>query len=153
MSLQPLVTNSEPHPKKATAKHHMTRWVYPGRIPSRPSSSGVIIPKAGIIPTSPAANGIVPVATAVVCKMTFSCGVNGAWKKRGKRAGSTRKIANPSRADCKDIIDTQPVRQSSRLSWISESRQSASRCVPVCSPKYMLVIHKTTLLLARDLFL
>ena len=71
------------------------------------------MPKAGMIPTKPAAKGIVPVATAVVWRMTFSCGVNGAWKNLGRTAGKTRKIAKPKRADCSDIIDTQPSRKPS----------------------------------------
>lgn len=59
-------------PKNATAKHHTTRSVYPSTMGSRPSISCVIMPRAGMMPTKPAARGIVPVATAVVWSTTFS---------------------------------------------------------------------------------
>lgn len=51
---------------------------------------------AGSIPTKPAARGMVPVATAVVCTTMFSCGVIGVGKKRDSK--------KPMRADCRDIL-------------------------------------------------
>jgi hypothetical protein len=65
-----------------------------------------------MMPTNPAASGIVPVATAVVCKMTFSCGVKGALNSEGRRVGRMRNMAKPKSADWRDIIETHPVHQS-----------------------------------------
>lgn len=63
-----------------------------------------------MIPTSPAAKGIVPVATATVCRMTFSCGVNGfdMGKSLGKAEGRVLRSPKPTRADWRDIMATQP---------------------------------------------
>ena len=57
-------------------------------------------PRAGIIPTKPAARAIVPVATAVVWTTTFSWGVIEEAKARESR--------KPMRADCKDILQQRP---------------------------------------------
>ena len=69
------------------------RWI--GGTPSR---SSLRSPNAGKIPTNPAARGIVPVATAVVCTTIISCGVRG--------VGSIREIRNPIKADWIDILLT-----------------------------------------------
>jgi len=95
------------------ARHQSTKLQYPSTIPSLPSNAGVIISKAGMIPTRPAANGIVPVATATVCSMTFSCGVNGfrSGRSLGRAVGRVLRSPKPTRADWRDIIDTQPICQ------------------------------------------
>jgi len=66
-----------------------------------------------MIPTKPAANGMVPVATATVCRMTFSCGVNGfrSGRSLGRAVGRVLRSPKPTRADWRDIIDTQPICQ------------------------------------------
>lgn len=88
----------------------MTSFGYERTMGSRPSSSWFIMPKAGIMPTRPAARGMVPVATAVVWSTTFSAVVKGwkAGKRRGKR-GPSLNIKKPIKADWSDIMDTQPV--------------------------------------------
>jgi hypothetical protein len=86
-----------------------------------------------MIPTNPAARGIVPVATATVCKMTFSCGVNGFDTRVGKTRGMNLKMAKPSRADCSDIIDTHPGNMSARLPMTEKVLFYPE--VPVCKPK------------------
>lgn len=65
-----------PHPKKATAALHAMRAPQLRKMGASPSRTGSSSSKAGMIPTSPAASGRVPVATAVVWRTTFSCGVN-----------------------------------------------------------------------------
>jgi hypothetical protein len=123
----------------------------------------VIIPNAGMIPTRPAASGIVPVATATVCNMTFSCGVNGLdrGKSLGKAAGRVLRRPKPTRADWRDIIDTQPevsvlILRSikgaihSRMMGILRcarrtAKEDGSLHVPVCRPKYVFVKHRRVL--------
>ena len=104
------VFDNNPGGDDSPARHHKTRLQYPNVIPSRPSSSRVIISKAGIMPTNPAARGIVPVATATVWRMTFSWGVNGFFigSSFGMAAGRVLRSPKPTRADWRDIIDTQP---------------------------------------------
>ena len=58
--------------------------------------SGSRSANAGNIPTKPAASGIVPVAVAVVCRTTFSCGVIG--------VGRNLESKKPIRADWRDIL-------------------------------------------------
>jgi hypothetical protein len=53
--------------------------------------------RAGKIPTNPAASGIVPVATAVVCTTINSCAVRG--------VGKSLEIRNPISADWMDILN------------------------------------------------
>mmetsp|Transcript_45625 Transcript_45625/g.116749 ORF Transcript_45625/g.116749 Transcript_45625/m.116749 type:complete len:215 (+) Transcript_45625:597-1241(+) len=80
-------------------------------------SSGVSCCSAGMMPTKPAASGIVAVATAVVCTITFSAALKPAAQPRPR---SRRKKPKPSSADCRLPIVTHPV----------------------CRPKYMLVQHR-----------
>jgi hypothetical protein len=92
MPVRTLTTN----PKNATEHDHpipASQVRFMGGDPSRASSSSF---KAGIIPTNPAAKGIVPVATAVVCTTMISCALSG--------RGSSREMRKPIRADCKDIL-------------------------------------------------
>ena len=74
-----------------------------------PSSCSVSCSRAGMMPTKPAASGIVPVATAVVCRTTFSCGVRGLVLLKIGHRGMTLKTAKPINADWSDIIEIQPV--------------------------------------------
>jgi len=66
-----------------------------GGDPSLDSSRRV---SAGIMPTNPAASGIVPVATAVVCTTIIS------WGERG--VGSILDTRNPIKADWMDILES-----------------------------------------------
>lgn len=91
VSVSNRVSRHWPYPKKATehdqpAAASQVRWI--GGEPSRSSLKRV---RAGKIPTKPAARGIVPVATAVVCTTIISCGLRG--------LGSVLEIKNPMRAD------------------------------------------------------
>lgn len=84
------------YPKNATEHDQPTaasqlRWI--GGEPSRSTLSNV---RAGKMPTNPAARGIVPVATAVVCTTMISWGVRG--------VGRVLEMRKPMRADCIDIL-------------------------------------------------
>lgn len=101
----------EAYPKKAIAQDQMTAFDQLTMTGGEPSSSGSNKDSAGRIPTNPAARGIfrdtktslisspkmrvglrtVPVAVAVVCRTTFSCGV--------KCLENVREIRKPSSAD------------------------------------------------------
>ena len=92
-------------PKNAIAKHQST--ISPALKKTGPPglSSNVIICSAGMIPTNPAANGIVPVATAIDWRTMFSAGPKGVERK----GFAALKIAKPRREDWRDIIEIQPV--------------------------------------------
>mmetsp|Transcript_31286 Transcript_31286/g.74352 ORF Transcript_31286/g.74352 Transcript_31286/m.74352 type:complete len:234 (-) Transcript_31286:75-776(-) len=106
-------------PKNASAQLHAASW---GALSSKPPlggfSSGVSCEKAGMMPTNPAASGMVAVATAVVWTMTFSAASNPRPSPCERRIWKSPK---PSSADCRLPIVTHPV----------------------CSPKYMLVQQRT----------
>jgi hypothetical protein len=83
-------------PKYATEHDQPTVASQDKRMGGAPSISSDKSPRAGKIPTKPAAKGIVPVATAVVCTTIISWGVRGAL--------SIRETKKPMRADCMDIL-------------------------------------------------
>lgn len=68
---------SRTYPKKAIPNDQKIPIVHVNFRGGLPSFFSFRRPKAGMIPTNPAASGIVPVATAVVCNTTFSWAVNG----------------------------------------------------------------------------
>src|SRR5271170_4460362 len=63
-------------PKNATPKLHITS-IPQFKSNGPPSAGSNNFSNAGIMPTSPAARGIVPTATATVCTRTFSTGEKG----------------------------------------------------------------------------
>lgn len=113
------------HPKYATAHDQPIADIHVRCIGGTPSRSSLSRLSAGRIPTNPAARGIVPVATAVVCTTIISCGESG--------VGRMREMRKPISADCMDIL------RDVSLSWRPRKQVAYMEIHPDCRPRLKFV--------------